>query len=44
MDPITSARPTTPDARGYAVTASTTAVAHPPRSGQPLAATALKGA
>jgi hypothetical protein len=27
MDPVTSARPTTPDARGYAVTLSTSAAA-----------------
>jgi hypothetical protein len=43
MDPVTSARPTTPNARGYAETLSMSAVAPRPRSGPPLAATARKG-
>jgi hypothetical protein len=44
MDPVTSARPTTPDERGYAVTLSTSAVAHRPRNGPPPAASPPKEA
>jgi hypothetical protein len=38
MDPVTSAWPTTPDARGYAMTPSTSAVAHRPRNSRLRAA------